>query len=80
MAIYLFNMNAERKKEYRSQMPEYQKAKYLEYLRKKYDALSDEQKAAVIAKRKAHYQENKERLREYSKERYHRIKEIKKND
>jgi len=67
-------MNAERKREYRAQMHEYQKAKYLEYLRKKYDALSDEQKAQVISKRKAHYQENKERLKEYQRERYYKMK------
>jgi hypothetical protein len=67
-------MNAERKREYRAQMPEYQKAKYLEYLRKKYDALSDEEKAQVIAKRKAHYEANKERLKEYQRERYYKMK------
>jgi hypothetical protein len=67
-------MNAERKREYRAQMPEYQKAKYLEYLRKKYDALSPEKKAEIIARRKARYQENKERLREYQRERYYKLK------
>jgi hypothetical protein len=33
-------MNAERKKEYRKTISEYQKKKYLEYLRNKYNALS----------------------------------------
>jgi hypothetical protein len=68
-------MNAERKKEYRAQMPAYQIAKGLEYQRKRYAALTPEKKAEKIAKVKARYQENKERLREYSKERYHRIKD-----
>ena len=67
-------MNAERKKEYRKVMPAYQIAKMLEYQRKRYAALSAEKKAELMLKRKKRYEENKERLREYSKERYHRIK------
>ena len=68
-------MNAERKKEYRKVMPAYQIAKILEYQRKRYAALSPEKKAELMLKRKKRYEENKERLREYSKERYHRIKD-----
>ncbi len=41
-------MNAEKKREYRAQMSEYQKLKYLEYLRKRYHALSPEKKAAIL--------------------------------
>ena len=67
-------MNAERKKEYRKLMPAYQIAKMLEYQRKRYAALSPEKKAEKIAKVKRRYEENKERLREYSNARYHRIK------
>jgi hypothetical protein len=47
----------------------------LEYQRKRYAALSPEKKAELMLKRKKRYEENKERLREYSKERYHRIKD-----
>jgi hypothetical protein len=67
-------MNAERKKEYRKVMPAYQIAKMLEYQRNRYAALSPEKKAELMLKRKKRYEENKEKLREYSKERYHRIK------
>jgi hypothetical protein len=67
-------MNAERKKEYRKLMSAYQIGKMLEYQRKRYAALSPEKKAEKIAKVKARYEENKERLREYQKARYHRIK------
>jgi len=67
-------MNAERKKEYRKLMPAYQIAKILEYQRKRYAALSPEKKAEKIAKVQRRYEENKERLREYSNARYHRIK------
>jgi hypothetical protein len=70
-------MNAERKKKYREQMSAYQIAKGLEYQRIRYASLSPEKKAEKIEKVKKHYQENKERLREYSKERYHRIKDKK---
>jgi hypothetical protein len=70
-------MRTEEKKRYRLQMSDYQKAKMLEYQRKRYAALSPEEKAERIEKVKARYQENKERLREYSKERYHRIKDKK---
>jgi len=70
-------MRTEEKKRYRLQMSDYQKAKMLEYHRKRYAALSPEEKAERIEKVKARYQENKERLREYSKERYHRIKDKK---
>jgi hypothetical protein len=70
-------MRTEEKKRYRLQMSDYQKVKMLEYQRKRYAALSPEEKAERIEKVKARYQENKERLREYSKERYHRIKDKK---
>jgi sugar-specific transcriptional regulator TrmB len=55
-------------------MSDYQKAKDLENRRRIYDALSPEKKAEIIARRKARYQENKERLREYQRERYHKMK------
>ena len=55
-------------------MSDYQKAKILEYQRKRYAALSPEKKAQKIARVKARYEENRERLREYQRARYHRIK------
>ena len=55
-------------------MPDYQKAKYLEYLRNKYDALTPEKKAELMAKRKAYYQANKERVRAYQRDKYYEIK------
>jgi hypothetical protein len=55
-------------------MSDYQKAKDLENRRRIYDALSLEKKAEIIARMKARYQENKERLREYQRERYHKMK------
>jgi len=67
-------MNAERKKEYRKVMSAYQIAKMLEYQRKRYAALSPEKRAELMLKRKKCYEENKQKLREYSNARYHRIK------
>jgi sugar-specific transcriptional regulator TrmB len=67
-------MRTEEKKIYRANMSDYQKAKDLENRRRIYDALSPEKKAEIIARRKARYQENKERLREYQRERYHKMK------
>jgi hypothetical protein len=67
-------MRTEEKKRYRLKMSDYQKSKMLEYQRKRYAALTPEKKAEKIAKVKARYEENKERLREYSNARYHRIK------
>ena len=67
-------MRAEEKKIYRANMSDYQKAKDLENRRRIYDALSLEKKAEIIARMKARYQENKERLREYQRERYHKMK------
>jgi hypothetical protein len=64
-------MNAEKKREYRAQMSEYQKLKYLEYLRKRYHALSPEKKAELMEKRKANYQKNKEKIRERQIAYYH---------
>ena len=69
-----------KKKEYRENMPEYQKLKYLEYLKKKYHFLSPEKKAELFAKRKANYEANKEKKRAYQKERYHTTKEKKSID
>jgi hypothetical protein len=54
-------MNAERKKEYRLTISDYQRKKHLEYLRNKYNALSPEKKAELLAKRKANYQANKQK-------------------
>jgi len=45
-------MNAERKKEYRKSMNDYQKKRYLEYCRKRYGALTLEQKEELFAKRR----------------------------
>jgi hypothetical protein len=67
-------MRTEEKKRYRLKMSDYQKAKMLEYQRKRYAALSPEKKAEKIANVKARYEENRERLREYQRARYHRIK------
>jgi hypothetical protein len=68
-------MNAAQKKEYRLNMPDYQKAKYLEYIKRKYHALSDEKKAELLDKKKIYYQENKERIRKRQLEYYHLNKE-----
>jgi len=67
-------MRTEEKKRYRLRMSDYQKAKMLEYQRKRYADLSPEKKAEKIARVKARYEENRERLREYQRARYHRIK------
>ena len=66
-----------KKKEYRKNVSEYQKQKYLEYCRKKYDALTPEKKAELFAKRKANYEKNKEKKREYQRLRYYLTKEKK---
>jgi len=68
-------MNAAQKKEYRLNMPDYQKTKYLEYIKRKYHALSDEKKAELLDKKRIYYQENKERIRERQLEYYHLNKE-----
>ncbi len=67
----------EKKEEYRKNMPEYQKQKYLEYCRKKYNALTPEKKAELFEKRKAYYHVNKEKKRAYQRMRYHLTKEKK---
>lgn len=64
-----------KKKEYRENIPEYQKQKYLEYCRKRYNALTPEKKAELFEKRKAYYHANKEKKREYQRLRYHAKKE-----
>ena len=69
-----------KKKVYRENMPEYQKLKYLEYLKKRYDALTPEKKAELFARRKANYEANKEKKRAYQRERYHATKEKKSID
>ena len=69
-----------KKKEYRKNVSEYQKQKYLEYCRKKYNALTPEKKAELFEKRKAYYQTNKEKKREYQRMRYHATKEKKSID
>jgi hypothetical protein len=68
-------MNAAQKKEYRLNMPDYQKAKYLEYIKRKYHALTPEEKAELLDKKRIYYQENKERIRERQLEYYHLNKE-----
>ena len=67
-------MNAEQKKEYRLNMPDYQKAKYLEYIKRKYHALTPKEKAELLDKKKIYYQENKERIRAYQSQKYYEIK------
>jgi hypothetical protein len=54
-------MNAERKKEYRLTISDYQRKKHLEYLRNKYHNLTPEKKVELLAKRKANYQANKQK-------------------
>ena len=66
-----------KKKLYRQNVSEYQKQKYLEYCRKKYDALTPEKKAELFEKRKAYYHANKEKKRAYQRMRYHLTKEKK---
>jgi hypothetical protein len=74
-------MNAERKKEYRLLMSDYQKAKYLEYLRKQYHNLTPEKKQELCEKRRKYYEANRERIRKYQSERYHLVKDmVKKNN
>ena len=69
-----------KKEEYRKNMPEYQKQKYLEYCRKRYNDLTPEKKAELFEKRKANYEANKEKRREYQRLRYHAKKEKKSID
>lgn len=68
-------MNAERKKEYRATMSDYAKKKYREYCRRRYENLTPEQKAEMSAKRREYYQENKERIKKYQLDKYHKLKE-----
>jgi hypothetical protein len=67
-------MNAAQKREYRLNMPEYQKARYLEYVKRKYHALSPEKMAILLEKKRIYYQENKEKIRERQLEYYHKKK------
>jgi hypothetical protein len=67
-------MNAEQKKEYRLNMPDYQKAKYLEYIKRKYHALTPDEKADLLDKKRIYYQENKEKIRAYQRDKYYEIK------
>ena len=69
-----------KKKEYRQNVSEYQKQKYLEYCRKKYDALTPEKKAKLFEKRKAYYHANKEKKQAYQRMRDHLTKEKKSID
>jgi hypothetical protein len=64
-------MNAEQKKEYRAQMSDYQKRKYLEYIKKRYHALSPEKKVELLDKKRIYYEANKEKIRERQSEYYH---------
>ena len=72
------NYNA-KKEEYRKNMPKYQKLRYLENLRKRYDALTPEKKEELFAKRRAYYEANKEKIKAYQRERYHLTKEKRNN-
>ncbi len=67
-------MNAERKKKYRAQMSAYQKKKYLEYIKKRYHALTPEKMAEIIEKRRIYYEANKEKIRKRQLEYYHKKK------
>jgi len=67
-------MDAERKKEYRLQMSAYQKSKYLEYIKKRYHALSPEKMAELLEKRRVYYEANKEKIRMRQLEYYHKKK------
>ena len=69
-----------KKKEYRKNVSEYQKQKYLEYCRKKYDALTPEKKKELFEKRKAYYHANKEKKPAYQRMRYPLTKEKKSID
>ena len=69
-----------KKKEYRENVSEYQKQKYLEYCRKKYNALTPEKKAELFEKRKAYYHANKEKKQAYQRMRYHLTTEKKSID
>ncbi|CAB4144054.1 hypothetical protein UFOVP458_16 [uncultured Caudovirales phage] len=69
-----------KKKEYRKNVSEYQKQKYLEYCRKKYNDLTPEKKAELFEKRKAYYHANIEKKRAYQRMRYHLTKEKKSID
>jgi hypothetical protein len=67
-------MRTEEKKRYRLQMSDYQKAKLLEYLKRRYHALSPEKMAILLEKKRIYYQENKERIRKRQLEYYHKKK------
>jgi prenyltransferase beta subunit len=67
-------MDAEKKREYRLQMSAYQKKKYLEYIKKRYHALSPEKMAELLEKRRIYYEANKEKIRERQLEYYHKKK------
>jgi hypothetical protein len=67
-------MSTEKKREWRANWSNYQRKKYNESKKKYYDNLTPEKKAKILEKRKAHYEANKERLREYQRERYHKMK------
>ena len=69
-----------KKEEYRKNMPEYQKLKYLENLKKRYHSLTPEKKAELFAKRKANYEKNKEKKQAYQRMRYQLTKENKSID
>jgi hypothetical protein len=67
-------MSNEKKRLWQANWSDYQRKKYNERKRNYYDNLTPEKKAKMLAKRKAHYEANKERLREYQRERYHKMK------
>jgi hypothetical protein len=67
-------MRTEEKKRYRLQMSDYQKAKLLEYLKRRYHALSPEKMAILLEKKRIYYQENKEKIRKRQLEYYHKNK------
>jgi hypothetical protein len=67
-------MSTEKKREWRANWSDYQRKKYNERKKKYYDNLTPEKKAKILAKRKAHYEANKERLREYQRDRYYKLK------
>ena len=52
-------------------MSDYQKRKYLEYIKKRYHALSPEKKVELLDKKRIYYEANKEKIRERQSEYYH---------
>ena len=72
-------MTPEYQRQYRENMPEYQKQKQKEEFRLYQQHQPPEKKAEKRIRNQAWYQANKERVNKYQMERYYRLKE-KKNE